>query len=141
MSEFKFRVWDKVDYMSTSFTLKDLQIKRVEFTDDCPVMLWSGILDKNGKEIFNGDIVKVDGQFEVPCTDKKDFEIITYQHLGKVVFDGGMFLFKNHLTRNELIEHKKHFPESDTDVETSLAGLMRIEVIGNIYENPELLPK
>ena len=55
--EIKFRVWDNVDYMSSPFTLQDIQDKKIQFTSDCHVMQFTGLLDKNGKECYEGDIV------------------------------------------------------------------------------------
>ena len=55
MRELKFRVWDNVDYMSSDFTLQDLQDKKVGFTNECKVMQFTGFKDKNGNEIFEGD--------------------------------------------------------------------------------------
>lgn len=54
----KFRVWDKVDYMSTPFTIQDVQSGALGFTKDCPIMQYTGINDVNGKEIYEGDLVK-----------------------------------------------------------------------------------
>ena len=59
--EIKFRVWDNVDYMSTPFTLHDLQMRKVMFTQDCILMQFTGLLDKNGKEIYEGDVVITKG--------------------------------------------------------------------------------
>ncbi len=59
-SRFKFRVWDNVDYMSKPFDLQGLQNKTVQFTSDCVVMQYTGLKDKAGKEIYEGDMVKHD---------------------------------------------------------------------------------
>ena len=54
--ELKFRVWDNVDRMST-FTLKDLHDGKIQFTDDCPVMQFTGMKDSKNKEICESDII------------------------------------------------------------------------------------
>lgn len=55
--EQKYRVWDNVNYMSSPFTFKDLQENKIQFTDDCEVMQFTGLKDKNGKEIYGGDLL------------------------------------------------------------------------------------
>jgi uncharacterized phage protein (TIGR01671 family) len=55
--ELKFRVWDNIDYMSSPFTLQDLQEKKIQFTPECVVMQFTGLRDSKGVEIYEGDIV------------------------------------------------------------------------------------
>ena len=70
---------------------------------------YTGITDKNGIEIYEGDIVR-----------GKDGEI------GKVVFDKGAFF--------GAFENEEKFRYYDYLSEET-------QVLGNIYENPELLKK
>jgi hypothetical protein len=53
----KFRAWDGVDYMSNPFTLQDIQSGKIQFTSDTIIMQFTGLLDKNGTEIYEGDIM------------------------------------------------------------------------------------
>ena len=77
---------------------------------------YTGLKDKNGKEIFEGDIIKFDYRHE------ENFEI---------VFEDSAFWtrskYNEHVSLHEVIEICKR-PNN-----------WRIEVIGNIYDNPELL--
>lgn len=71
-----------------------------------------GLHDKNGKEIYEGDIVKY--------RDSRG------QHIEKVIFDKGCFYAGMHWG-------------SSTRVAPKLINTRITEVIGNIYDNPELL--
>lgn len=108
--EIKFRVWDDLEFMSNPFTLEDLILKRVQLTHDCIVMQFTGLHDRNGVEIYEGDIVRFDEW------DDEDDRVIVYKKYG--------------------------FTYSDTFYD--FEGLLyndEVTVIGNIYENPELLQK
>ena len=70
------------------------------------IMQYTGLHDKNGKEIYEGDILS-----------KEPFL--------KVVFEDGGFCFSNDL-----------FSGADR---LSQDRVGRLEVIGNIYKNPELI--
>ena len=76
------------------------------------LMQYTGLHDKNGKEIYEGDIVKY--------RDSRG------QHIEKVIFDKGCFYAGMHWG-------------SSTRVAPKLINTRITEVIGNIYDNPELL--
>jgi uncharacterized phage protein (TIGR01671 family) len=71
------------------------------------IMQYTGLKDKNGKEIYEGDVLKYPG----------------YKNL-EIWFEDGAFLVGK---RNE---SDQHVFQSKTD---------HMEIIGNIYENPELV--
>ena len=114
----KFRVWDNVDYMSKPFTLNELQVGLVQFDCACPVMQFTGLIDKNGAEIYDGDIVKVyqhDEDLFNHCVEWNDA-------------NGCCSIGVNHC---------------DYDITTMAWAeeqfCYEYEIIGNIHQNPELL--
>lgn len=113
--EIKFRVWDNVDYMTT-FTLEDLQLRKVQFTSECVVMQFTGLQDKEGKEIYEGDLVK--------CGKSKD------AMLAIIVFRQQAFLLQ-YLP----VEKKK-----GEQIYDYMEDYKHFEVLGNVFENPELIP-
>ena len=123
MRQLKFRVWDK---LAERFTRCDegyqghyvLSLKG-EFHnlqngsggDECIVQQWTGLKDKNGVEIYEGDVVKA-------TSDQYTNE----NFIGKVIFDEGYFC--TWVNKNDI---RGVWSGDD------------IEVIGNIIENKDLL--
>lgn len=125
--EIKFKIWDKVDKKFLS--LKDYQdLGAIEVENDGTLTLssrfrfltsmmimperfiplqYSGLKDKNGKEIYEGDIVIHDNEWTKP----NETGVITWN--------------KN----NSSFQIKGHIPSS------SMKHLNRMKVIGNIYES------
>ena len=104
MREIKFRAWDKDLKKLTEPFYVGSQISMI-----CePEMQYTGLKDKNGKEIYEGDILRDDRVDEYNLYEIKWNEYGTYA-------DG---------LEDEIWE----------DVANDY-----LEVIGNIYENPELL--
>ncbi|WP_442773994.1 YopX family protein [Lactococcus hircilactis] len=117
----KFRVWDKkraemLKLVSMNFhehiPIDDLicQCSDGPITrnfEDVIIMQSTGLHDKNGVEIYEGDIVELADDFAVVKFDSGAF-VIDYQNL-------------------------------DTEFELIYSIEVPIEVIGNIYENHELL--
>ena len=102
--EIKFRAWDNVDYMSGTFTLKDLQDKKIGFTDECIVMQFTGLQDKNGVDIYFGDTIPLKMKSEVnnfkECSyiDTDSYGNKTYKKIKLVnttiCFEDGEIVFK-----------------------------------------------
>lgn len=120
----KFRAWDKENQIMLDVSLIDFK-KRVlvgeyfEFGetnfisfDKIELMQSTGLFDRNGKEVFVGDIVK--------CTRGCHHEVYLEKEYGGT-FIGGMPAI-----------YLKGIKEGYAWTEAE-------EIIGNIYENPELL--
>jgi uncharacterized phage protein (TIGR01671 family) len=88
----------------------------IPFGEDYELMQFTGLLDKNGKEIYEGDIVKL-GTIETEEEDRTTFT-------ERILFDKGQFRTTHY-----------GFPVHSWACNDKCF----IEVIGNIYENPELL--
>lgn len=78
---------------------------------------YTGLKDKNGKRIFEGDIVR----YSVIVRD-----CLLYQGTLKVVFERGSFCIEE-------------TDSGDTHTLYNNAAGVELEVIGNIHDNPELL--
>lgn len=107
MKSIKFRAWDKPGlFMTDPFFLGSLNAGD-GFDSDWEIMLFTGVTDQTGKEIFEGDIIRIEN------------------HISPVFFD----------------PHRGCWSVLKNDMQCALYVQLPAEIIGNIYENPELLTK
>ena len=91
--------------------------------DEETIGQYTGLKDKNGKEIYEGDIIEFSYDMFVGNFD-------TFVAKGKVVFEEGAFYVE--VFENERTTKDEAYLLYSINLDT-------IEVIGNIYDNPELL--
>jgi uncharacterized phage protein (TIGR01671 family) len=120
--EIKFRAWDKVDKIMIEWSeLRKLHaslsyIEESERLDARIMMQYTGLKDKNGKEIYEGDIV--------------EWKQLNTWHKNNVYWLGSGFYA-------DTSEWKEDLNEPTT---ISLISALGCEIIGDIYSNPDLLP-
>ena len=91
------------------------------------IMQYTGLKDKNGKEIYEGDVLK-----QVKKSSREGYERSSYDKNNfEVVFKYGSFWLQRPYDDSVYI---RDFPNIDEFV-----GFECFEIVGNIYENPELL--
>lgn len=120
MREIKFRAWskeyceiylvDRIDFFQKEILDKSNDIHKF---CDIELMQYTGLKDKNGVEIYEGDIVYDDW-------DNK---------IGQVIFEMGVFCFETDEPADRVSLAERYHRD---------CGLI-LKIIGNIYENPELL--
>lgn len=119
MRDIKFRAWNGGEMYYDVFLCDKEDYKVYQEKENgaitgpygsCPeVMQYTGIKDKNGKEVYEGDILDM-----FPTHEKKIYDTI--------IFSEGCFCLKDAMINYELTY-----------------GLGDAIVIGNIYSNPDLL--
>jgi len=129
MREIKFRAWDKQNKAMQPLLsiLPNMSLALAEFNLAYlgAIMEYTGLKDKNGKEIYEGDIVRIWDYGFRDGDDNREFGLFQDMGLDKVTMDR----FPIYWLENESLGY-----EGD-----DLVNPEKCEVIGNIYENPELL--
>ena len=157
MREIKFRVWDKkrkimVIYDSPNkplhhnfmmiFNYYGVGVEEckgrtpIEFEDHSELMQYTGLKGKNKKEIYEGDIISFTF---ITGSEFGRAGYVIYEEKCIIEFDKAKFLLKRISKEgDEELDDIKHY-EWTLDCVFRNGERDSIEVIGNIYENPELL--
>ena len=123
MREIKFRAWDDtLCHMMKPLTIEEMAKSTFQNCNwyQLKIMQFTGLLDKKGKEIYEGDL----------CTDKDNIVQIVWSENHRW---GCKIVKTNYVLQKDLT-----FPLWQWD-RCEKNGNRELEVIGNIYENPELL--
>jgi uncharacterized phage protein (TIGR01671 family) len=118
-----YMIFEGERHILTADAVKDLP--HTFMAEDAPVMLSTGLKDKNDKEVFAGDIVVLDEEYEgrEACSPT----IPGKSQAMEVYYDEEFSMFK--LRRGA---ERNYLP-------ISWRSKYVVEVIGNVYENPKLL--
>ena len=152
MREIKFRAWDE-----KTKTLFNVSIVDFSKKSDRPLMQYTGVKDKNGKEVYEEDLLRI---------DKSNLsESFKYSKAGEVMLEKELDAFLIHIEKSDylsikiktylekdgkLLTKKEYYGEDiedeslyfETGIDVRFLKYIEpfCEKIGNIHENPELIP-
>jgi len=136
MREIKFRAWDMTskkmwepEFLEDLWTGNRYETKRdLPRYPSCQIMQFTGLKDKNGKEIWEGDVVRYATEtYHTSCPPKN-----------VVCLSSGIISWYKPRAGFE-IETLKPSTRVSSIFMLGSALLPYLEVLGNIYENTELL--
>lgn len=114
-------------YLSDENYIYDKSLEGEFLIDEDTICQYTGLTDKNGKKIFEGDILR---GFQYPfCYDGE------YNYYAEIIFENCSFMTYTHKNPSSCV---RGISDGNTDL---MEGWVSEdwEVIGNIYDNPELL--
>lgn len=145
----KFRAWlkkeqkmdneiDHISWLKDELNCIGDGITYMVLAEDLVLMQSTGLKDKNGKEIFEGDILKFNDEWNEYCHEgyvDGSVEGVNYVEVvkGEACFEFGQTRYPESSLFIHMEDEHLSFAEliKDKDFE--------FKIIGNIYENPELL--
>ena len=116
-------------YLSDENYIYDTSLEGEFLVDENTICQYTGLTDRNGKKIFEGDILR---GFQYPfCHDGE------YNYYAEIIFADCSFMTYTHKNPLSCV---RGISDGNTELMECFVS-EDWEVIGNIYDNPELLEK
>ncbi len=147
MRTIKFRIWDyqKMFYPDTEHFFQNAIFWNIKMTEEKSIdkdlvtnyslMQFTGCHDKTGKEIFEGDIHRV--EIEHSTGDERHYFICTW------LKEFGCFSWIDSMNYQDYVDNGliaiEWMLNDGIPLHLDFEDCKKIEIIGNIHENPELL--
>lgn len=124
--EIKYQAWDRVNQVMfnvarfdfADYTVYSHLFGKGTLAEDCDIREYTGLKDKKGVEIYEGDIVGIE------FGDVYHYAIVKYS---------GWYWYADVVFVKDIIQFEEFCDERDMSADC--------KVLGNIYENPELLER
>ena len=118
--EIKFRAWDKENKKMAHVSRIDFGPGGIKYlVDDSMLLEYTGLHDENGREIYEGDVVRYTAWHDGKPTDTIQGEVVYSGDLGMASFDIRL--------------------DHDGEIVRAVLPARGVEIMGNVFENPELL--
>ncbi|MGD8707119.1 MAG: YopX family protein [Nitrosopumilaceae archaeon] len=142
MSTLKCKAWNKktkkmfrggpadllMDFRDSKIYEFDFENNDWNETNDYEILQYTGLKDKNGKKIYEGDIILTQTYSTRPYSVNAKFK--RFKAVVELVIDTTCDVSEYRAIIKEKMENYRY---------SSFGDFFDCEVIGNIYENPELL--
>lgn len=130
MREIKFRAWDgslmfnvaQITFNDSTWSLDKGRGVSIPFQPSITLMQFTGLHDKNGKEIYEGDILIDKESDEFGNDISSELQVVFCQNTAQFCVDNSFK--KDNSSLVNIVEY---------------LGVENLEVIGNIYENKNYL--